>query len=84
MEITQMHNKESILNLLYIHMGKNIQPSYTYKNIHQNGFQRILNNIEIFMIKDKGKHRIENGCAVITLTISFVDKLMYREKNRRL
>lgn len=32
------------------------------------------------MIKDKGKHRIENGCAVITLTISFVDKLMYRGK----
>lgn len=35
------------------------------------------------MIKDKGKHRIENRCAVITLTISFVDKLMYREKKQK-
>ena len=44
----------------------------------------MLNNIEILMIKDKGKQRIENACAVITSTMSSVYILIHREKTRRL
>ena len=49
MEITQIHNKESILNLLYIHMGENME----LKDFTEKEQQQINNGLSYAEISDK-------------------------------